>query len=166
MTFEIRGETPADERSIEAVTKAAFLNATHSSHTEQYIVDALRRAGKLAMSLVATADGVVIGHVALSPVSISDGAQGWFGLGPLSVSPQHQRQGVGSRLMCEALRLLLDQGAAGCVVLGEPAYYGRFGFRADDDLILPGVPPEYFQVVAFGPSKVRGTVTYHEAFEV
>jgi putative acetyltransferase len=166
MTFEIRGETPADERSIEAVTKAAFLNAARASHTEQYIVDALRRAGKLAMSLVATADGVVIGHVALSPVSISDGAEGWFGLGPLSVSPQYQRQGVGSRLMCEALRQLLDQGAAGCVVLGEPAYYGRFGFRADDDLILPGVPPEYFQVVAFGPSKARGSVTYHEAFEV
>jgi putative acetyltransferase len=165
VAFEIRGETPADEKSIEAVTKAAFLNAAHSSHTEQYIVDALRRAGKLAMSLVATADGVVIGHAALSPVSISDGAEGWFGLGPLSVLPQHQRHGVGSRLMCEALRLLLDRDAAGCVVLGEPEYYGRFGFKADPDLILPGVPPGYFQAVAFSSAKAKGTVAYHQAFE-
>jgi len=166
MAFEIRCETPADEKSIEAVTKAAFLEAARSSHTEQYIIDALRRAGKLALSLVATADGVVIGHVAVSPVAISNGAQGWFGLGPLAVLPQHQRQGVGSRLLCEALRMLLDQGAAGCVVLGEPEYYGRFGFKADADLVLPGVPPEYFQAVAFSSSPAKGTVIYHEAFEV
>lgn len=166
MNFEIRSETPADAKAIEAVTTAAFLNAAHASHTEQYIIDALRRAGKLAISLVATADGEVVGHVAISPVSVSDGATGWFGLGPLSVLPQHQRQGVGSRLMCEALRLLLEHGASGCVVLGEPEYYGRFGFNAETDLVLPDVPPEYFQAVIFGSSKAKGIVTYHEAFEV
>ena len=64
---------------IEALTASAFRNAPHTSHTEQYILAALRNAGKLAVSLVAEADGALIGHVAISPVSISDGASGWFG---------------------------------------------------------------------------------------
>jgi len=66
--------------------------------------------------------------------------------------------------MREALRILRETGAAGCVVLGEPDYYGRFGFRAKPDLILPEVPPEYFQAISFGSTLPRGTVSYHEAF--
>jgi len=146
------------------VTVAAFLGAGHGTHTEQHIVNALRGAGKLAVSLVAEADGAVIGHVAISPVSISDGTSGWFGLGPISVLPQHQRRGIGSQLMREALRLLRGRGAAGCVVLGDPAYYSRFGFQAGSNLVLPGVPPEYFQAVAFDSSRPCGIVTYHGAF--
>ena len=165
MHVEIRTETPADCDDIEALTASAFLNAPHTSHSEQYIVAALRSAGKLSVSLVAEADGSLIGHVAISPVSISDGTPGWFGLGPISVLPQYQRQGIGSRLMREALRILSERGACGCVVLGEPEYYGRFGFRADPDLVLPGVPAEYFQALPFDSSRPRGTVTYHEAFE-
>ncbi|HSY09065.1 MAG TPA: N-acetyltransferase, partial [Steroidobacteraceae bacterium] len=72
--------------AIEAVTIAAFLNAPHSGHTEHFIVSALRKAGKLTLSLVADAKGTIIGHVAVSPVSISDGSAGWFGLGPISVT--------------------------------------------------------------------------------
>jgi putative acetyltransferase len=161
----VRSETPADWDKIEALTASAFLNAPHSSHAEQHIVTALRRAGQLSVSLVAEADAGLIGHVAISPVSISDGTPGWFGLGPISVLPQYQRQGIGSRLMREALRILSERGASGCVVLGEREYYGRFGFRADPDLVLPGVPAEYFQALPFGSSRPRGTVTYHEAFE-
>jgi putative acetyltransferase len=164
MSIRIRLETPADAQTIETVTACAFRNTPHTSHTEQHIVNALRRAGKLAISLVAETDGSVIGHVAISPVSISDGASGWFGLGPVSVLPQHQRRGVGSQLVREAIRLLRDAGAAGCVVLGEPEYYSRFGSQADPNLVLTGVPPEYFQAVSFDASKPRGTVMYHEAF--
>jgi putative acetyltransferase len=164
MSIDIRTETAGDVRTIEAVTAAAFLHAPHTSHTEHYIVNALRRAGQLALSLVAEADGVVIGHVAISPVSISDGTAGWFGIGPISVLPKHQRRGIGSQLIQEALRLLGDGSASGCVVLGEPEYYGRFGFRADPSLVLPGVPAEYFQAVSFDSTKPRGIVTYHEAF--
>lgn len=164
MSIWIRDETSSDLQAIEDVTAAAFLNAPHTSHTEQYIVNALRRAGKLTVSLVADADGAVVGHVAISPVSISDGTPDWSGLGPISVLPQQQRRGIGSQLMREALRVLRRRGAAGCVVLGEPGYYGRFGFRAEPDLVLPGVPPAYFQAISFGTPLPRGIVTYHEAF--
>jgi putative acetyltransferase len=164
MRIEIRRETAADISAIEAVTASAFLNAPHTSHTEQFIVNALRKTGKLTISLVADAEGTVVGHVAVSPVSISDGTPDWFGLGPISVVPEHQRQGVGSRLMREALRLLRENRAAGCVVLGEPEYYGRFGFRANPTLILPDIPPEYFQAISFGASQPRGIVSYAEAF--
>jgi putative acetyltransferase len=164
MKIEIRKETAADVAAIEAVTVAAFLHAPHTSHTEQFIVEALREAGQLTVSLVADAEGVVVGHVAISPISISDGAIGWYGLGPISVAPEYQRRGIGSRLMREALRVLREHGAAGCVVLGEPGYYWRFGFRVDPELSLPGVPPEYFQAVSFGASHPNGIASYHPAF--
>lgn len=163
MNIKIRTEAAADVAAIEAVTIRAFLNAPHTSHTEQFIVSALRAAGCLTVSLVADAAGV-IGHVAVSPVSISDGASGWFGLGPISVLPEYQRAGVGSRLMQEALRSLRARGASGCVLLGEPQYYSRFGFQADPHLILPDVPPQYFQAISLDASRPRGTVSYHEAF--
>jgi putative acetyltransferase len=164
MNIDIRSETAADASAIEAVTIAAFLHAPHTSRTEQFIVRELRKAGQLAISLIADDGGAVVGHVALSPVSISDGTLNWYGLGPISVLPEHQRRGVGSRLMREALRRLRDSGASGCVLLGEPGYYRRFGFIADPRLILPGVPPEYFQATSFGTSRPRGVVTYHPAF--
>jgi putative acetyltransferase len=164
VSITIRAETASDARTIDTVTAAAFLNAAHTSHTEQHIVDALRKSGALAVSLVAEADGSLVGHVAVSAVSIADGTSGWFGMGPVSVLPQHQRRGIGSQPVREALRLLRTRGASGCVVLGEPEYYGRFGFQADANLVLRGVPPRYFQAVQFGSSRPRGVVTYHEAF--
>ena len=122
------------------------------------------KAGLLTISLVADAGGTVIGHVAVSPVSISNGMSGWFELGPISVLPEHQRRGVGSLLMHEALRILREHGAGDCVVLGEPKYYSRFGFQADPNLALPGVPPEYFQAISLNSSQPHGTVSYDQAF--
>ncbi len=164
MSLTVRFETPADTAAIEAVTAAAFLNAAHTSHTEQFIVNALRKAGALFISLVAETDGKIVGHVAVSPVSISDGATDWFGLGPISVLPEHQGRGIGSLLMREALRVLRESGASGCVLLGEPEYYGRFGFRAEPQLVLTDVPPEYFQAISFGSPLPCGIVCYHDAF--
>ncbi len=165
MTIEVRPESPSDVPAIETLTTAAFLAAPHTSHTEQFIVAALRRAGVLTVSLVAVEEGAVVGHVAVSPVVISDGAVGWYGLGPISVLPARQGQGIASRLMHEALGALRTRAAAGCVLLGDPAFYARFGFRMEPGLVLPGVPPEYFQVLAFGATLPRGVVTYHAAFD-
>ncbi|WP_137920999.1 N-acetyltransferase [Hydrogenophaga sp. 2FB] len=162
----IRPESPGDVEAIHALTAAAFLNGPHTSHTEHLIVDALRAAEQLTLSLVHERDGALIGHVAVSPVTIRDGSRGWFGLGPISVLPEHQGQGVGSELVRAALERLREEGAQGCVLLGEPAYYGRFGFRAVPGLVLPGVPPEYFQALAFDAPLPHGEVAYHEAFDV
>ncbi|WP_114971106.1 GNAT family N-acetyltransferase [Rhodoferax ferrireducens] len=157
MDINIRNETTADVPAIEAVTAAAFLTAPHTNHAEQFIVQALRNAGTLVISLVAEAEGDVVGHVAVSPVSISDGTSGWYGLGPISVAPAYQGQWVGSCLMRAALLALRARGAHGCVVLGEPGYYGRFGFVAEPSLVLPGVPPEYFQALAFSSALPCGS---------
>ncbi len=124
----------------------------------------MQKANALTISLVAEADGAIIGHVAISPVSISGGSNGWFGLGPISVLPKQQRQGIGSQLMEQALSELKNKGASGCVVLGDPSYYGRFGFKVEPNLVFPGVPPEYFQALCYTSEIPQGEVAYHEAF--
>jgi putative acetyltransferase len=161
----VRKEVASDAFAIDAVTIAAFRAAAHSSHTEQFIIRALRTDGQMAVSLVADEDGKVIGHVAVSPVAISDGTPGWYGLGPISVAPERQGQGIGTLLMHHALSELKVLGAAGCVVLGEPSYYSRFGFTAEPVLVLPGVPAEYFQAISLKGSLPRGEVKYHAAFD-
>ncbi|MEM7165722.1 MAG: N-acetyltransferase [Planctomycetota bacterium] len=166
MTLQIRDEAAADFAAIEAVTTAAFRGASYASGTEALIVTALRDAGELTISLVAVAAGSIVGHVAISPVKISDGTTGWFGLGPISVLPQHQRSGIGSQLMEAALARLRADGARGCVVLGDPGYYGRFGFRAEQQVTLADVPPEYFQVLSFDATLPQGRVSYAVAFDV
>ena len=168
MTIQLRHETPDDMAAIEAVTVAAFADAPHTSHTEQFIVRALRAADELTHSIVAEEHGQVVGQVALSPVTITDRnghkAEGWYGLGPISVLPQRQGQGIGSRLMEQALAELRAMQAAGCVLLGEPAYYARFGFQAHAGLQLPGVPPGYFMALAFDGPVPEGIAHYSGAF--
>ena len=162
--MNIRHERSSDVAAIEAVTVAAFRSAAHTDHTEQFIVRALRESGALSVSLVMEENDAVVGHVAASPVTISEGMSGWYGIGPLSVVPARQGAGIGSRLMQAALDALRSSGASGCVVLGDPGYYARFGFVAGPGLVLPGVPPAYFQVVSFNGSSPAGVVAYHEAF--
>jgi putative acetyltransferase len=164
MNVLIRSETAADVESIESVTATAFLHAEHTGHNEQFIVNALRAAGALSVSLVAQVDGQLVGHVAMSPVSISGHAGRWYGLAPVSVLPEFQRRGIGTRLVTQAMADLKRLDAEGCVVLGDPRYYGRFGFKAEPGLILEGVPAEYFQAISFAESLPSGTVTYHRAF--
>jgi putative acetyltransferase len=87
----IRDETASDAGAIFEITRLAFENHPHSEQTEQFIVNALRAAGVLAVSLVAEMGGTVVGHIAFSPVTIADGSDGWYGLGPVSVLPQSQK---------------------------------------------------------------------------
>jgi putative acetyltransferase len=162
----IRSESPEDVAAIEAITESAFLGAPHTNQNEQFILAALRDAGALTLSLVAEMDGSVVGNVAVSPVFISDGTPGWFGVGPISVAPELQGRGIGYRLMREALARLSKQGASGCVVLGDPSYYQRFGFTNNARLVLPDIPPQYFMVLSFGQPVPTGTVTYHQAFSM
>ena len=164
MNIEVTNEKSGDDARIHQVAEQAFLSAPHTDHTEQFIVDALRRAGALTISQVAKADGKIIGHVAISPVTLTGGASGWFGLGPISVLPEFQGLGIGSKLMQSALSALKAIGASGCVVLGDPGYYGRFGFTVVDGLVFPGVPAEYFQGLSFSGESPKGDVSYHEAF--
>lgn len=164
MGLSLRPETPVDADAIAALTTAAFLNAPHAAHTEAFIVNALRRASALSVSLVAEQGGVLVGHVATSPVVVTDGTPGWHGLGPISVLPEHQRQGIGSALMRAALQALREQGAAGCMLVGDPGYYQRFGFRREPQLVYPGIPPEFFMVLPFTDALPSGTVTFHPAF--
>ncbi|MGQ9425841.1 GNAT family N-acetyltransferase [Gilvimarinus sp. F26214L] len=164
MDIQICKENTDDAARIHEVTVEAFLNAPHTAHTEQFIVDALRHAGALTISRVAKVDGVIVGHVAISPVTLSSGATGWFGLGPISVLPGFQGCGAGSKLMRSSLAALEAMGASGCVVLGDPNYYGRFGFKVVDGLVYPGVPAEYFQALSFSGEVPQGEVSYHEAF--
>jgi putative acetyltransferase len=160
----IRSESPADRAGIRDLVTAAFAGAPHGSGTEAAIVEALRDAGMLTISLVAEEDGAVVGHVAFSPVRIEGAAVGWFGLGPVAVRPERQGEGIGRQLIDEGLRQLRERGAEGCVVLGDPAYYRRFGFTSDPALCYPGAPSEYFQRLGFGGPIPSGTVVYHEAF--
>lgn len=164
MNIIIRDEQVEDIEAIEHLTKAAFQNAEHTSHTEHFIVNRLRNHGQLTVSLVAVEDGSIIGHVAISPVQISSGEIGWYGLGPISVHPDKQGLGIGSLLMKKSLEELKNLGAKGCVLLGYPKYYSRFGFKNYPELILPDVPSEYFQALSFSGDFAKGYVSYHEAF--
>lgn len=161
----IRSETAADESAITAVTAAAFQALEISRHTEQFIVAALRAAKALAVSLVAELDGRVIGHIAFSPVTFSDGTQKWYGLGPVSVLPEYQRQGIGKALIREGLSRLKAMNARGCCLVGHPDYYRKFGFTNVPGLVLEGVPPEVFFAMSFDGHVPQGTVTFHEAFK-
>lgn len=160
----IRNEKKSDADVISEITRAAFENHPYSKHTEQFIISALRNANALTVSLVAEADGRVVGHVAFSPVTISKHSCDWYGLGPVSVLPEYQKQGIGTSLINEGLSLLKASGAKGCVLVGDPNYYKRFGFRNHPGLVLDGVPQEYFLALPFGENKIRGVVVFHEGF--
>lgn len=160
----IRNETSNDAAAIHRLVREAFANAEHRSGTEQHIVDALRTTGALTLSLVAADGDALLGHAAFSPVTLSDGSDRWFGLGPVCVLPDRQRSGIGSRLIEQGLLRLRELGASGCVVLGDPVYYRRFGFQPESAPVLPGVPPAYFQALAFDGAVPMAEVSYHPAF--
>jgi len=163
-TMMIRKEQEGDHSAIAKVTAQAFAGLEHSDQTEPEIIARLRTAGALTISLVAVEGDTVVGHVAFSPITIDGADKGWFGLGPVSVRPDHQQLGIGSALIRMGLAQLCSQGAAGCVVLGDPAYYCRFGFERDDGLRYYGAPSEYFMRLNFAAEVPTGRVDYAPAF--
>lgn len=163
--ISIRDEIKDDAGAITEVTVAAFESMEISDHTEQFIVEALRSARALTLSLVAEMDGRVVGHIAFSPVTISDGATDWYGLGPVSVLPAYQRMGIGKALIREGLSRLKALNARGCCLVGHPQYYKKFGFENVAGLIHEGVPPEAFFALSFDGRYPQGKVTFHEGFK-
>jgi len=160
----IRNEKESDIEAIADVTKAAFANCPYSHQTEQFIVNALRADKALAISLVAEVGGKVAGHIAFSPVTISDGSQNWYGLGPVSVLPELQKQGIGKSLINKGLSMLKALGAKGCVLVGDPNYYARFGFKSLRELTHEGVPQEYVLALPFDENKAQGVMVFHKGF--
>ena len=161
----IRKETAADIEAITDVTIAAFKTLPVSHHTEQHIIKALRAAGALTLSLVVEIEGQVVGHIAFSPVSITDGTKDWYGLGPVSVLPEYQKIGIGKSLIQEGLFLLREMGAQGCALVGDPNYYSRFGFRNYAELIHEGIPQDVFLSLPFKEQVPQGKVIFHEGFK-
>ena len=161
----IRSETNDDIDVITEVTVAAFTTLDISNHTEQFIITALRAAKALTISLVAEMDGQVVGHVAFSPVTISDGTENWYGLGPVSVSPEYQRQGIGKHLIREGLSRLKAKNAQGCCLVGHPEYYKKFGFKNISGFVHEGVPQEVFLALSFDGHVPQGTVAFHKGFK-
>ena len=160
----LREETIADFDAITEVTIAAFKNLPVSNQTEQFIIGALRDADVLTISLVAEIDSRVVGHIAFSPVIISDGTKDWYGLGPISVLPEYQKQGIGKSLVKEGLSLLKELCGQGCALVGDPNYYKRFGFRNYPELVHEGIPQEVFVALPFNEKVPKGTIEFHEGF--
>lgn len=163
----VRPESPADVDAIERVVAAAF-----GRMAEAHLVAELRRAGVLALSLVAESEGEVVGHIAFSPALVDGGtvpAPAVLALGPLAVVPAQQGRGWGGLLVRHGLRHSALV-ARGVVVLGHPTYYPRFGFVPASRFGLHSsydVPDEVFMALALRPrwlNGVTGQVRYHEAF--
>jgi putative acetyltransferase len=161
----IRNEKDEDTSAISEVTIAAFQTLEISQHTEQLIIDALRKAKALTLSLVAEIKGLIVGHIAFSPVAITDGTRNWYGLGPVSVLPTYQRSGIGKSLIKEGLTRLRAMDAKGCCLVGHPKYYTKFGFSNVTELTVDGVPPAVFFALSFYGSIPKGVVTFHDAFK-
>ena len=163
MDCQIRRERLADIPGIAKVNSEAF-----GREDEARIVTALRNAGMLTYSLVALVDGLIVGHLALSPVTIQspNGSTPVLGLAPMAVLPRLQRLGIGSRLVRHGIEAAREGGHRAMVVLGHPAYYPRFGFepasRYDIVYEFP-VRPEAFMVLELVPeslSSLAGTAHY------
>ena len=165
--MRIRTEHSGDAAAIRRVIELAFAEVVHSAKTEGAIVDALRTHEALSLSLVAevgTDEMTIVGHAAFSPLKINGTDRGWYGLGPVSVHPDHQGHGIGLALIKHGIDELKAIGAKGCAALGDPAYYRHAGFAPDSRLKLEGVPPEYFQCLPFGAEVPEGIATYHPSF--
>ena len=161
MKVKIRQEREGDEAVIADVVARAFAGKPYADDNDALIVGKLRDAGALILSLVAEAKGQMVGQVALSPATIGEGR--YLCLGPIAVLPEFQGRGIGSDLMGHALGVAQVYGRDGVVLMGNPAFYGRFGFQRYPGVTFNGPGADYVQVLSFGPEP-RGAVTFHPAF--
>lgn len=166
MNIRIRKEQKDDVNVISDVTMRAFGNSKDGGRYESELINKLRHKNKLSLSLVATDNDVIVGHIAFSPVTINGVSQDWYGLGPVSVLPERQDKGIGKLLIQSGLAELTNRDARGCVVLGSKKYYPKFGFKSYPGLILPGFKPESFMYYPIKGEIPNGEVMYDVAFGI
>lgn len=166
MRVLIRAEEKNDVSGVHAVNTTAF-----ETHSEADLVDALREQASPVVSLVADQDGVIVGHIMLSPVTLSGHPEvKIMGLGPMAVVPEVQRRGIGSELVRAGLEQCRQLGFTAVVVLGHPDYYPRFGFSPASHFDIDSeyeVPDDVFLAMELQPGAlngVTGRVQYHAAF--
>ncbi len=164
--IDIHPETASEIGDIRKINVEAFRDHQVSQQTEHLIVDALRDTGALEVSLVAFSEGRPAGHIAFSRAVVGDSKSDWFLLGPIAVLPGLQGQGIGSALVESGLAELRTRHASGCVLVGDPGYYSRFGFSAFPDLSYEGVPHEYVLGLPFTDDTPCGTIVANKAFEI
>ncbi len=164
LEFLVRPEQPGDEGEIWHLTKRAFADRPYADGNEQDIVDSLRNNGVLPISLVAVRHAQIIGHVAFSPAVPKDSSPGWYTLGPVSVEPDVQRQGVGKGLIRDGIDRLQRLNAAGCIVLGDTNYYSQFGFVPAPHNAPAGVPAQHFMVLSMDGRTPTCAIDFHEVF--
>lgn len=164
--FTIRPEQPGDEAAIHAIVERAFVGRPFSEGDEQDLVDALREQGDLVFSLVAVDPaGIIIGHIGFSPSTIDNELCHWFQMAPVSVAPEAQGIGIGSALIKAGIARMQERGARGIAVLGDPAYYERFGFK-----VIPGIVAlseqdrPYLRAIVLQEPVPQGTLRYAPAF--
>lgn len=164
--FRVREARLEDEGAIDEVVARAFQAEPLATGREVEIVQTLRSKKRLRLMMVAELreTGEVVGCLALSPVKMENQATGWFGLGPVAVVPKWQRSGVGSTMIQMTLATLQMEHANGCVVLGEPSFYQRLGFKVLPKLTLPGTPEGYFLALPMDGTNPEGRVFYHATF--
>jgi putative acetyltransferase len=160
----IRPEHDRDHGVIGDVIRAAFAGMPYADGDEAELVEALRRDDALSVSLVAEIESTVVGQIAFSPARSSDASERWYALGPVAVLPAHQRTGVGSKLVRAGLERIIQLGAHGCILVGNPAYYARFGFQVSPSNTPDGEPAEFFMVKLFGHRQPVGPISFHAAF--
>jgi putative acetyltransferase len=167
LSVTVREETSEDLEAIHEVNRQAF-----GRDDEARLVDALRNSGYARLSLVAEESGCVVGHILFSdlPIDTQAGTLQALALAPLAVLPAHQRQGIGSRLVREGLRLSAEAGHRIVVVLGHSEYYPRFGFSAQraERLKAPFSGPSFMalELVAGALADVTGEVRYPASFRL
>lgn len=164
MNCLIRPERTDDHVTIYDITKRAFAPMPFSDGDEQELIGRFRDAGVLALSLVADMDGTVVGQITLTPAFAADDSAGWFALGPIAVAPEFQSKKIGSKLIDAAIVWLHEQEAAGCVLVGNPAYYNRFGFAQYPALAPNGEPSEYYQILPLRVQEPSVVVDFHPLF--
>ncbi|MBT4160411.1 MAG: N-acetyltransferase [Gammaproteobacteria bacterium] len=162
--LKLRLETETDWSEIRDLTELAFRDRPYSGGDEQDVVDRLRSDGALTLSLVAIDAGKLVGQITFSPAEVADGSGPWFALGPVSVLPEKQSEGIGSKLILEGLERIRGMGALGCILTGNPDYYRRFGFEISPPNTPVEEEEEFFMLKLLHGNQPEGRFLFHKAF--